>query len=151
MTSGYTSFDALNDEKTIDSAAELDKIMEPTDSQRGTMKALIFSRYGKPTDLNVLQEIQMPIPTITKDDQVLVKVLFASSNSVDLKIISGMFGFVSPKKPNHVTGSFHSLNQSQWDQMYALSARTQHTQSVFPIHYIHNLRMRFLRQSRRQR
>lgn len=102
---GYTSFDAaLNDEKQIESDVER---MEPSPPPN-TMRAVIFSEFGEIEQ--VVQEKQLPIPIITQKDQVLVKVLYASLNGVDWKVILGKFGSLSPRKPNSVTGiHMHSL------------------------------------------
>ena len=66
------------------------------------MKAIICTRIGAPKD--VLKVNHVPIPVIDKPDRVLVKVLYASLNPVDFKMINGMMGIVSPKKPPFVAG-----------------------------------------------
>lgn len=67
-----------------------------------TMKAIVCVRNGPPSE--VLQLKDVPIPPIAKPHHVLVKVLCASINFVDYKIISGMMGSVSPKKVPFIAG-----------------------------------------------
>jgi len=68
-----------------------------------TMKAIVCVRNGPPNE--VLQLKDVPIPPIAKPHHVLVKVLCASINFVDYKIISGMMGSVSPKKTPFIAGT----------------------------------------------
>lgn len=49
------------------------------------MKAIVFSRYGSP-DVLTLEEVEKPTP---KDDEVLVKVVAASANTLDWRILRG--------------------------------------------------------------
>ena len=104
---GYTSFDtALNDEKQIESDVEREEF-EASPLAPNTMRAVVFSAFGEIEQ--VVQEKQLAFPTITKEDEVLIKVLYAAMNSVDCKIILGAFGSISPRKPNNVTGTHMTL------------------------------------------
>ena len=51
-----------------------------------TMRALIFNRYCKPDDYEILQ---LPVPEIKSPDDILIKVHAVSINPVDVKIASG--------------------------------------------------------------
>jgi NADPH:quinone reductase-like Zn-dependent oxidoreductase len=66
------------------------------------MKAIVCTKYGAPSDVLQLKEVDKPTPT---DDQVLVKVQAASVNIVDLAPIRGAFiarllgtGLLRPKR-----------------------------------------------------
>jgi len=101
MTDAYTSLNSADHDKAPSpEALPTDKALEY--AAPGTMKAVVFTKFGDVKD--VLNEIRMPIPKITKDNQVLVKVLYAGLNSVDYKMINGKFGLVSPRRPKSVPG-----------------------------------------------
>jgi len=68
-----------------------------------TMKAVVCVRNGPPDE--VLQFKDIPLPPIAKPHHVLVKVLCASMNFIDYKIITGMMGSVSPKKAPFIAGT----------------------------------------------
>lgn len=98
--SAYTSFEALNtdqEDTKVDSDAKPVAAIEPN-----TMRAIVFNKFGPIKD--VVQEKSLPIPTVKKPDDVLVKVLYAAMNPVDYKVIKGAMGALSPRKPGHVTG-----------------------------------------------
>eukprot|EP01083_Nonionella_stella_P188566 695320_1 len=73
-----------------------------------TMKALLCTVFGPPKDS--LSFVNKPIPTIPNDKpfSVLVKILYASLNPVDYKIVTGSFGPVSPRKPPFIPGKDYS-------------------------------------------
>jgi NADPH:quinone reductase-like Zn-dependent oxidoreductase len=52
------------------------------------MRAIVLTKYGTPSDVLQLREVEKPTPT---DDQVLVRVLAASVNKADLAPIRGAF------------------------------------------------------------
>jgi len=102
MTSnGYTSFESMNgDQKEQDPRP-------PASGHRGgarpgTMRAIVFTEYGAVKD--VVRERRVRIPSITKGDQVLVKVLYAALNPVDYYVVNGRYGALAPRKPHSVTG-----------------------------------------------
>eukprot|EP01083_Nonionella_stella_P315880 1142347_1 len=70
-----------------------------------TMKALFCTVVG-PVPTDVLGFVNKPIPTvpIDKPDSVLVKILYASLNPVDYKILTGDMGLISPRNPPMTTG-----------------------------------------------
>jgi len=47
---------------------------------------------------------EVPIPKITEPEQVLIKVSYAAVNPIDWKVISGLLGPVSIRKPAHIPG-----------------------------------------------
>lgn len=49
-----------------------------------TMKAMVYTQYGSPSDVLRLNEVEKPTP---KDDEVLIKVLVSSINSAELHLI----------------------------------------------------------------
>ena len=55
-----------------------------------SMKALFASATGPPEKVVAIKDV--PIPKITKPDQVLVKVQYAAINPIDRKIIIGRMG-----------------------------------------------------------
>eukprot|EP01083_Nonionella_stella_P264752 897682_1 len=68
-----------------------------------TMKGIVCTGIGEPKDvLKILNDI--PIPKIDKPNRVLVKVLYASINPLDYKMIKGLMGPLSPKKPPYICG-----------------------------------------------
>lgn len=50
------------------------------------MQALIFNRYCKPDEYEILQ---LPVPEIKSPDDILIKVHAVSINPVDVKMASG--------------------------------------------------------------
>ena len=65
------------------------------------MKAAVYTKYGSPTEVLELREVEKPIP---KDNEVLVKVHASSINSWDWDLVRGipriyriMFGLLKPK------------------------------------------------------
>jgi len=98
--SNYTSLgSASNDDAKVDLGG--DNVIDES-TETATMRAIIFTDYGNVSD--VVQEKRIPVPTITKPNDVLVQVLYAAMNPVDYKVINGQFGAISPRKPNNVTG-----------------------------------------------
>jgi NADPH:quinone reductase-like Zn-dependent oxidoreductase len=73
----------------------------PATVERGTMKAIVHERYGRPNVLE-LREVAKPIP---EDDQVLVRVLASSVNPVEWYGVTGPYfarigsGLRKPKDP----------------------------------------------------
>ena len=99
------------DDKSIVDKSSVDKTNEDeTDEKKTnentlkTMKAIVCLKTGAPKDVLSIVE-NVPIPIITKPNQVLVKVFYASINPVDYKMINGMMGMISPKKPQFIVGS----------------------------------------------
>jgi len=64
------------------------------------MKAIVYKKYGTPTEVMQLQEVDKPVP---KADEVLLKVKAVSLNASDLEFVRGipvytrMWGFSKPK------------------------------------------------------
>ena len=58
------------------------------------MKAIVYSEYGS-ADVLKYEEIEKPVP---KDDEVLIKVLAASVNPLDWRLMEGTLRFVRKRK-----------------------------------------------------
>ncbi len=86
MSNGYTSFDNIDDDKKASSPPEESKTVAKP-AAPGTMRAIIFTDFGDPKD--VAKETRLPIPQISKDNEVLVKVQYASMNPVDTMVMKG--------------------------------------------------------------
>jgi NADPH:quinone reductase-like Zn-dependent oxidoreductase len=75
--------------------------LHQTDSGGIPLKAIVFEKYGSPDDLK-LGEVKKPTP---KDDEVLIKIMAASVNPIDWRILRGKpfmirlmgFGTFKPK------------------------------------------------------
>ena len=88
-----------NDKSVVDKSIDKAKVIK----QLKTMKAIVCLKNGAPKDvLKIVKNV--PSPIITKPNQVLVKVLYASINPIDCKMITGMMGMISPKKPEFIAG-----------------------------------------------
>jgi NADPH:quinone reductase-like Zn-dependent oxidoreductase len=51
------------------------------------MRAVVLQKYCKPADYSIAE---IPVPKITKDDEVLIKVYATSINPVDVKMANGL-------------------------------------------------------------
>ena len=72
------------------------------------MKAIVFTRYGSPDDLE-LKEVPMPAP---KDGELLIRVHASSVNSWDWEYLNGkpfmnrlMFGLLKPRRGKQRLGA----------------------------------------------
>merc|ERR1712154_274079 len=77
--------------------------MNPKCMAPNTMKAIICTAIGEPKDVLKLRK-NVLIPSLTQANHVLVKVLYASINPIDYKMVNGSIGFASPKKVPFITG-----------------------------------------------
>lgn len=79
--------------------------MNANTTKRLEMKAIVFNQYGTP---DVLKLANVPAPT-PKDDQVLIRVLAASVNSADYRLLSGpiprLMGFGLFRPNNKIMGA----------------------------------------------
>eukprot|EP01084_Bolivina_argentea_P245352 410802_1 len=69
------------------------------------MKTIMCTAIG-PTKqvLKLLHDAPVPRLAVDKPTRVLVKVLYASVNPIDYKMVTGMMGMISPKKPPFIFG-----------------------------------------------
>lgn len=57
------------------------------------MTALALSKYSKPSEYNIAT---LPVPEISKPDELLVKVHAAAVNPIDVKLASGLGKMLDP-------------------------------------------------------
>ena len=68
-----------------------------SDSIPSVNKAWIYSDYGKSTDVLKFEQ-NVPVPQV-KEDQVLIKVVAASLNPVDVQRMLGLFKAIDSPPP----------------------------------------------------